>query len=352
MFDDRDWRAMCRRMSCALVRIGLPNRDSAPVDSQRVRNARFGGDSVVFNALRIAGERTRHPEMRDVGIVFFGLSASGNFGLTFAGAHPERTIGVIRYHSHLRGGGVDTAILARIPSLTIVGANDAQDIANDSRALWRALRGRDAPAAFVSHVAAPHVTIDALVEAGAAMRPWIEAIVEQHASSSSPSAGWLVDDSAVMLSPATALTGSPARASWLPGAKAAFAVRQLAGLCAAVGLSDATTLLGEGTRLVSDVVNECHYTHTDPQRDLWLSASSHGSEAGAIAWLAQAQRSIPLADIGTAAHLVASARSSCSTIGAVRSEWTFFVSACGPGLGLDSDSTRLRPLAKQLIGER
>ena len=135
-------------------------------------------------------------------MVFFGLSASGNFGLTFAALHPNRTIGFVRHHSHLRGLRVDTAALVPIPSLTIVGAKDAPDIAQDSRALWQALRARGAPAAYVSHVGQPHVSIDGLVEAGRTMRPWIEAIIHERTSreSSALSAvqigrGWFMQDS-------------------------------------------------------------------------------------------------------------------------------------------------------------
>lgn len=357
MYDDRDWRTMCARAACALLRLGLPNKDAAPPDSQRVRNAGIGGDSAVFAALRIGAERTGHPELQHVGMVFFGLSASGNFGLTFAGLHPERTIGFVRYHSHLRGLRVDTAALARIPSLTIIGTNDAPDIAEDSRALWRALRARDAPAAYVRHVGQPHVSIDGLVEAGRAMRPWIAAIIDRRTSAESSALtpvqierGWLMQDSTAAVTQ-SASSGAPEQVSWLPDIGTAFAVRQLRGMCTAIDLRDATSVLGRGTRLESEDTTVCHYTVAEPRRDLWLSATSHPSDSAAVAWLAQAKRATPLMKLGAAANLLIESRANCSTVGVARSVWTFFVSACGAGLGAASDSVRLRPLAKQLIGE-
>ena len=357
MYDDRDWRTMCARAACAMLRLGLPNKDAASPDSQRVRNAILGGDSALFTALRIAGERTGHPELQSVGIVFFGLSASGNFGLTFAGLHPNRTIGYIRYHSHLRGLRVDTATLTQIPSLTIVGAKDAADIAQDSRALWRTLRVRGAPAAYVSHLGQPHASIDGLVEAGKAMRLWTESVIDLRTSRESQalrsieiSRGWLIGDSTAVVTPYSSSERMP-NASWMADAGTALAVRQLGGMCAGVGLREATSLLGPGTRLESEDTAVCHYAVADPKRDLWLSANSHASESGAIAWLAQGQRAMPVGELGAAANFFVSSRTDCSTLGAARSAWTFFVSACGAGFGRVADSSRLRPLAKRLIGE-
>jgi hypothetical protein len=357
MYDDRDWRTMCSQAACALLRLGLPNNDSAPPDSQRVRNAAIGGDSAVFTALRLAAARTGHPELQQVGLVFFGLSASGNFGLTFASLHPERTIAVVRYHSHLRGLRVDTTMLARIPSLTITGAEDAPDIAQDSRALWQVLRARNAPAVYVRHVGQPHVSIDGLVEAGKAMRPWIATIIDRRTSSESSALqpvrlarGWFMHDSTATVTQSLS-SDTQRQTSWLPDIETAFAVRQLKGMCAAVDLRAATELLGPGTHLEAEDMSVCHYTVAEPRRDVWLSASSHGSDSAAVAWLAQARRATPVGGVGTVAHLLVEPRSNCSTLGAVRSVWTFYVSACGAGFGLAADSLRLRSLAKQLIGE-
>ncbi len=166
-FDDRDWRAMCPRIQCALVRIGLPNEERDKPALQFIRNAALGGDSAVFTALRIAGERTRHPKLEKAGLVVFGLSASGNFGPTFAARHPDRTIGFVRYHSHLRGIPVDTVVLARIPSLSVVGTTEREaDIVEDTKALWAVLRRRAAPVGFTLHLGQPDVSIDGFDRSG------------------------------------------------------------------------------------------------------------------------------------------------------------------------------------------
>jgi len=356
-FDDRDWRAMCARAACALVRVGFPTRDDAPPQRQQKRNAALGGDSVVFTALRLGGERTAHPELQRVNVVIFGLSAAGNFGPTFAALHPGRTIGIIRYHSHLRGLVVDTSTLASVPALTIVGARDDATIAQDSRNLWSALRARNAPWAYVSHFAQPHVSIDGLVEAGLTMREWTEALILRRTHAPPPlsplaGSGWFVDDSTGQVWEGRGLDGQRSSASWAPNARTAFALRQLKGMCAPLSLTEATDLLGSGTKLEDEDTRVCHFVRENPHRDLWLSGFPHASDSAAIAWLHQAQRAIPLAALGDAANLMTQSNSHCGTVGAVRSSWTFYVSACGDGFGVTPDSARLRPLMARLLGLR
>lgn len=354
-FDDRDWRTMCGRADCALVRVGLPREDAIAVELQRVRNAALGGDSAVFMALRLGGERTGHPELRDANIVLFGFSAAGSFGPTFAARHPDRTIGFVRYHSSLRGLPVDTATLASIPSLTISGERDETAISEDSRTLWRVLRARGAPSAYVNHIGQPHLSIDGLVDAGGAIRSWTEALIRRRATAppllARTSDGWVVDDSTGDVYPVHGDIPRTPSASWVPDAPTAFALRRLKGMCAQVSLMDAIGVLGPGTKLESEDTSVCHFSQGAKRRDLWVSAYSHDSDSAAVASLRQAPGAVPIAALGDAAILWLDAKGKCSTIGGARSLWTFMLSACGEGFGVPSDSIRLRALAQQVLGE-
>jgi hypothetical protein len=355
-YDDRDWRAMCRRVGCALVRVGLPREDALAAEMQRVRNASLGGDSALFTALRLSGDRTAHPELQLASVVLFGFSAAGNFGPTFAALHPDRTIGFIRYHSNLRRLRVDTSALASVPSLTITGARDEIAGSEDSRTLWQVLRGRGAPAAYVNHVGQPHLSIDGLVAAGGAMRDWTEALILRRTSATSPllplpKDGWIIDDSTGKVRAANRDHPTGPSISWVPDARTAFALRQLKGMCAQVPLREAIDLLGVGTKLDYEDASDCHFIQQEPRHELWLSARSHDNDSTAVAELSRGQRPMPLASLGDAAILLVDQKTSCTTIGAARSAWTFYVTACGDGFGVVGDSTRLKPIARQVLGE-
>lgn len=188
------------------------------------------------------------------------------------------------------------------------------------------------------------------------MRDWTEALILRRTSETStllPLAtdGWLVDDSTGEVRVARGENAPTPSMSWVPNARTAFALRQLKGMCAQVPLRVAIDMLGSGTKLEWEDTSVCHFVHDDPRRDLWVSASFHGSDSAAVASL-QAQSAIPLARLGDAATLMLDAKGKCSTIGASRSTWTFHVSACGDGFAVVGDSARLGPLARRVLGER
>lgn len=363
-YDDRDWRAMCFRAKCALLRLGLPPLAAASPAAQLVRNAAIGGGVILLDALQLAAQRTKHPEIANAKLILFGFSAAGNFAVTFASWRPERTLGFVRYHSNLRGIGVDTAILAGIPSLTIVGARDDVAGTEDSQRLWQVLRSRGAPVAFVSHVGQPHGSIDGLVEAGSLMRAWIEALVvsmpalkPRTRSARAPGAieeGWLVDDSTKRTAPVELFGGSPFRTSWVPTERVATELRVLAGMCAPIPTSVATVVLGAEARRVVDEVTTCRYTTAAPARDLWLVTYQWDSVAAVRRELRKAMSvydGLLLPTLGGTGFFVADSAKRCSTVGAAQSTRTFFVSMCGDSFGRPADSTQALMLARRLLGQ-
>lgn len=364
-YDDRNWRAMCRRVRCALLRLGLPRQDEAAPAAQLVRNAAIGGGAMLLDALKLAAQRTQHPEIAVASVILFGHSAAGSFAVTFATWRPDRTLGFVRYHSNLRGVEVDTAALATIPSLTIVGSRDEVAGTDDSRRLWQALRSRRAPVAFVSHVGEPHLSIDGLVEAGYLMRAWVAALAASQPELTSTArnrsargeraGGWLLDDSTKAGAPAALFDGSPLRSSWVPTEAVVTELRVLAGMCAPISPSLASDVLGAEARIAVEEVTTCRYTTGTPTRDLWLRTTRLGSADAARGQLQQSRSAtggLALRGLGDAAFFVADSSRRCSTVGAAQFTRTFFVSLCGDGLGKLADSAQALMLARRLLGQR
>lgn len=365
-YDDRDWRAMCARARCALLRLGLPRQDEKPPSAQIVRNAAVGGGAILLHTLAVAAERTHHPEFRDANVLLFGFSAAGNFGPTFASWRPDRTIGFIEYHSNLRGIDVDTTKLATVPALIIVGARDDPARSEDSRTLWQLMRSQNAPWAFASHLGQPHKSIDGLVEAGPLMRSWAEAVLASRLNST-PSGksfrlvpvqlpdGWLVDDSTKVAAPVASFAESRLRASWVPTATVAQELRLLSGVCATVPLLEVKAALGGEPTIRTEDIATCRYTSGTPAQDLWLTTNRLPSPSGAQAELEQARRAANgqnQVGLGESAFFVADAARKCSTLGVARVDRTFYAVLCGDGFGKASDTVYLQRLAKHLVGEQ
>ncbi len=360
-YDDRDWRSMCVRAQCALLRLGLGRQDGLPV-TQRVRNAALGGGAALLQALTLASSATGHPELAKANVVVFGFSAAGNFAATFGSLYPERTVGLIMFHSNLRGIPFDTAKLATVPALSITGGNDDVAGTQNADSLWRALRARNAPWAHVIQVGQPHYTLDGLVEAGFAMRSWTEALIGARmgatAGTRAPSlilrdSGWYLSRSTYETAAARDFHAPASDANWLPTEIIALGFRQMAGMCATAGLQVASALLGAGAQVSAEDTSVCRYSLANPKRDLWLSANRMATPARATQ---QLHASLPdsvtrtVAVGNTTGRFAADANGACSTVGVTRQVWIYLVTACGDGFGVPADSAKLIPIAKRAAG--
>lgn len=158
VFEDARWRQFADDTGSALLFAELqgPAQANMPVERQVVRNAPAGGAEGVLTLLQRFADRTGHSELRDAPLFFWGFSAAGNFGSTFAMLHPERTIGFVRFQSNLRGLPMDPKVMRDIPALVI--ASDADKIAGleDSQRAWEAGRRIGAPWTFLMQPGRAH----------------------------------------------------------------------------------------------------------------------------------------------------------------------------------------------------
>lgn len=158
-FENRHWRDRCRQLGCAMLHVEISSAQgpSTPFDQQVIRNAAMGGDRGLFSLLESLAVVTGREELRYAPLVFWGFSAAGSFGVTFAVSHPQRTAAVIRYHSNMREILVDFDRIKSIPMLIVAGENDAVAGVADSEAFWTAGRARKAPWSFILDAATKHM---------------------------------------------------------------------------------------------------------------------------------------------------------------------------------------------------
>jgi len=137
-----------------------------------------GGDDALLLLLQRLGDESGHRELKDAPLLFFGWSATASFGTTFAELHPDRTIGIIRYHSHRRGMTENLSVLKSIPTLIIAGGKDETAGVQDAEALWASGRAVRAPWTFAIEPNATHGDERVLFRtADNLLAPWITAVV-------------------------------------------------------------------------------------------------------------------------------------------------------------------------------
>jgi hypothetical protein len=193
-------------------------------DVEPNRNAAAGGDEALAALMRVFAAESGHPELSDVPLLFWGWSSAAGFGPSYARLHPERTLGFIRYHSHLRGLAVDLETAQHIPALLFVGADDAADIAEDSRTLFKSGRAVGAPWSLALQPGVPHqIRGTDMTKATALAIPWITAVVRERLPRAGgrlravpPETGWLGNPSTGEVFPYGSYAGDKSEASWLP----------------------------------------------------------------------------------------------------------------------------------------
>jgi len=252
LYEDPQWRKLSETLTCGLLHIRISNIDSSmrtrmtpsgrivpdvPPVAQPERNAAIAGAADAFLTLldRLA-EESGHQELKSAPMLFWGHSAAGSFGPTFAALHPARTIAFVRYHSHQRGLPLDMKVVTQIPALLFAGRNDETAGMEDTQELWKSGRSMGAPWTFVLRSDAPHFSVEALKKANDMAIPWITAVFRQRIAPSSAglrpvsdSSAWIGDQQTLEIALHGSFSGSKTDASWLPDETSARAWRVVSG---------------------------------------------------------------------------------------------------------------------------
>ena len=236
-FRDQAWRRLADACECALLHLRLgtirPEADAvlaangmvihSGISNRVIRTAAEGGAEALLVILQRLGQDSAHKELKDAPLLFWGWSAAASFGTTFAEIYPERTVALIRYHSHLRGLSPNLKVLKNIPALLIAGGKDEIAGTEDAETLWKSARSAGAPWTFAIEPAAAHGSEDSFVSSQALMLPWIAAVIRQRLAPGmtrlrpiANDSGWLGQNDNGEIAPYATFAAPRERASWLP----------------------------------------------------------------------------------------------------------------------------------------
>ena len=224
VYRDADWRDVAKRMGAALLLLDLqatvlpPAGERLPPEKQVIRNAALGGGDALLALLDRFAELPGYAAVKKAPLLLWGFSASGSFVTTFAAAHPERTLGFVRYHSHARNLPVNMTVISKLPALIIAAADDKTAGVDDARDFSRQGRAARAPWTFAVHPQQAHG--GGLSESKAFMLAWIEAVTRQRLGGSGSlavaAAGWLGNATTRSAFHAGDYEASLVEATWLP----------------------------------------------------------------------------------------------------------------------------------------
>ena len=217
IYKDVRWRGLAaeRHLGLLLVAFG-PVAESGPAEGALVRQAQAGsGDGLLTLLARFADDFGRN-DIRTARLVFWGTSAGGNFGFTFAATHPNQTLAVVRHHSGAGNPAVAATLatsvsaLRSIPMLMLTA--EQAPITVSEEALWRSGRALDAPWTYAMQLGKAHG--EGLEEAMPFMLAWTAGAL-QVTLDRSLSRIWRGVNRTLQIAPQAPARGSLGE-SWLP----------------------------------------------------------------------------------------------------------------------------------------
>jgi hypothetical protein len=192
------------------------------------------GIEGLLTLMQRLSQESSHRELRDAPLLFWGDSALGQLGITFAMIHPQRTIAFVRYHA-VPTGHLDIKALSQIPALFVAGEKDTTDAnVENSEDLWKRGRSSGAPWTLAVEPNATHA--EELKKADNLVIPWITAVLRQRLPSSgttlrpiTDSSAWLGNNKTGQVTPYSSFPESKPEATWLPDEASAQGWRVLTG---------------------------------------------------------------------------------------------------------------------------
>jgi len=228
---------LARDLDCGLLRVRISRihpRPPGPVapNEQPQRYAATGSGDGLLRLLEKLAVETKRQELESAPLLFWGWSAAGGFGPSFARLQPTRTLGLIQYQSHRRGIVPDWSVLPNIPMLIVIGGEQQKEQNDDSIVFWNEGRSRGAPWALVQQRGIDHeLKSDHLGALDPFLVPWVEGVIQGRLGGSTGGrlsvmpleSGWVGVHAAGAVLPASSFTGPQEGTSWFPSERAARA---------------------------------------------------------------------------------------------------------------------------------
>lgn len=154
---DRVWQEFAIRNRLALLGCRLTDRPHDQDFIEEYVDASKGSGQALLSALAALGRQTKHAELADAPLLFWGMSAGGQFNYEFAAWKPARVAAFVVN----KGGIYYSALVPRaarnVPALLFVGGKDLWSRTNTISGLFAVNRRAGALWALAEEPGAAHV---------------------------------------------------------------------------------------------------------------------------------------------------------------------------------------------------
>jgi pimeloyl-ACP methyl ester carboxylesterase len=157
MAGDSVWQSFAARHKLAVIGCRFTDKPHDQSFIEDYINVSQGSGQALLDVLAKFGTRTQHPELASVPLLFWGMSAGGQFNYEFAAWKPERVVAFVVN----KGGIYYTALTPRaardVPAMLFVGGKDLESRTSTITGLFALNRRGGALWALADEPSAAHV---------------------------------------------------------------------------------------------------------------------------------------------------------------------------------------------------
>lgn len=124
MADDEFWQAFAKRNTLAIVACRFTDKPHDQSFIEEYVNVAKGSGQALVDVIASFANRSSHPELAAAPLLFWGMSAGGQFNYEFAAWKPERVIAYIVNKGGIYYSALVPAAARKVPALLFIGEKD------------------------------------------------------------------------------------------------------------------------------------------------------------------------------------------------------------------------------------
>jgi poly(3-hydroxybutyrate) depolymerase len=157
MADDSTWQAFAARNKLAIVACRFTDKPHDQSFIEHYVNVSQGSGQALLDGLAHLAARSRHPEIASAPLLFWGMSAGGEFNYEFAAWKPERVVAFVVNKGGIYYSALTPRATREVPAMLFIGGKDLESRVNTITGLFAVNRRGGALWALAEEPAAAHV---------------------------------------------------------------------------------------------------------------------------------------------------------------------------------------------------
>jgi poly(3-hydroxybutyrate) depolymerase len=157
MAEDTTWQRFATRNKLAIVACRFTDKPHDQSFIEHYVNVSQGSGQALLDVLTHLGERAHRPEIASAPLLFWGMSAGGEFNYEFAAWKPERVVAFVVNKGGIYYSALTPRATREVPALLFIGGKDLESRVNTITGLFAVNRRGGALWALAEEPGAAHV---------------------------------------------------------------------------------------------------------------------------------------------------------------------------------------------------